>query len=400
MNSFIRILIITVSVAAISCGDGRIHDDDWIVRSDLDILTIRELSDDWADLDSISSANFLAEENPARAFIEARAWRMLLEETVRDLGYLEDPWIVSFERSWLRTESSIAMRRILEGREEASVTGEDIAAMADRPGERVWLSLVCADAEAVDLGPFARFELPTDLAQSVDSMAPGMVVESADGLRVRLDSITTDTASSNAAGAAAIDSIAIPILVQGRLRFEQLAALTEMKGSGTISIDTVTMDRLALMYADSSSVPAGSGVLMTCEYGTWTADDVSREVAFFQTKLPFIPADRFWMGFVLDNILQQSRLEEMFRGEYPARYDSLRAEASDYAMGLAFDEMRSDSVLSHLEADPAADDRAAIEADSTDAWLDRLAGSRHLLLNEEAISRLPIDPGEWNQATR
>jgi hypothetical protein len=400
MSSSIRILIITVSVATVSCGDGRIHDDDWIVRSDLDTLTIRDLSDDWAGLDSMSRAGFLAEPDPAGAFIEARAWRMLLEETVRDLGYLEDPWIVSFERSWLRTESSIAMRRILEGREEASISGDDIAALTDRPGDRVWLSLVCAEAEAVDLGPFARFELPTDLARSVDSMAPGMVVESAEGLRVRLDSITTGTASIDAEGAAAIDGIAIPILVQGRLRFEQLAALAEMKGSGTVSIDTVTMDRLALMYADSSSLPAGPGVLMICEYGTWTADDVSREVAFFQTKLPFIPADRFRMGFVLDNILQQCCLEEMFRGEYPARYDSLRAEASDHAMGLAFDEMRSDSVLSRLEADPAADDRAAIEADSTDAWLDRLAGSRHLVLNEEAISMLPVDPGEWNHAAR
>jgi hypothetical protein len=48
----------------------------------------------------------------------------------------------------------------------------------------------------------------------------------------------------------------------------------------------------------------------------------------------------------------------------------------------------------------AADDRSAIEADSTDVWLERLAGSRHLLLNEEAISRLPVDPGEWSHVTR
>jgi hypothetical protein len=397
MSPCIRILIIAASVSAVSCGDGKIHEDDWIVRSDLDTLTIRDLSDDWAGLDSISRADFLAEENPTRAFVEARAYRMVLEETIRDLGYLEDPLIVSFERSWLRTESSIAMRGILERREETSITGEDIAALADRPGERVWLSLVRADAEAVDIGPFARFELPPDLAQSVDSMAPGMVVESTEGLHVRLDSITVDGSSSDAAGAAAIDSTAIPILVQGRLRFEQLAALAEMKWSGAVSVDTVAMDRLALMYADSSSRPAGPGVLMICEYGTWTADDVSREVAFFQTRIPCIPADRFGMGFVLDNILQQCCLEEFFRSEFPARYDSLRSEAVDYTLGLAFDEMRRDSVLSHLGADLSADDRAAIETDSTDAWLDRLAGSRHLLLNDEVISGLPVDPGEWNR---
>ena len=117
------------------------------------------------------------------------------------------------------------------------------------------------------------------------------------------------------------------------------------------------------------------------------------EVEFFRTRLPFTPSNRQWMGFVIDNILQQSRFAAMLADSAPDVYDSLALESKDYSLSISFDAIRSDSVLARMEPGLAGDPAEVSRA--TDEWLASTAGRFGLEFNEEALAVLPVDPDGW-----
>lgn len=396
MTSIRRGMTAILALAAASCGTGVPHGGTWLARTTSDTLTLLEIRDGWCALDSASRAGFLSDSNPGRAYIEALAYRSVVESAVREAGYPESPRIASMQRSWLRTEAATAMRGILVEQETSRVAGEGLSSVILRPEERLWISIAASGSTPFPVGSFSLFELPPDLARSFGGAAPGATADAGDGFVLVLDSVGTGQAGDQGIGTAGGivgDTVAVPEIVQGRVRFLFSEELARMWAEGSVDVDTLLMDELAGLYADSAEIQGLSGSLLACGYGTWTAEDIAREVEFFMTRFPFTPADRHWMGFVIDNILQQSRFAAMLEDSAPGVYDSLESESKDYSMSLAFDAIRSDSVLARIEPGLAQDQAEASRA--TDAWLSSVAERYGLEFNEKALTALPPDPGGW-----
>jgi len=385
-----------LALAAASCGTGVPHAGTWLARTTSDTLTLREIHEGWCSLDSASRAGFLSDSNPGRAYIEAAAYRSVIESAVREAGYLDTPFISSVQRSWLRTEAASAMRRMLEAQETSQFAGEGLSSGVIRPDHRLWISLSRSGFNPASVGPFFLFELPPDLADSFEGAAPGAQADAGDGFHYQLDSVDTGQPGgpgTGLPGGIAGDTVSVEEIIQGRVRFRFSDELARLWAGGTVGVDTVLMDGLASLYADSAPTGGLSGPLLVCGYGTWTPDDIAMEVEFFRTRLPFTPSNRQWMGFVIDNILQQSRFAAMLADSAPDVYDSLALESKDYSLSISFDAIRSDSVLARMEPGLAGDPAEVSRA--TDEWLASTAGRFGLEFNEEALAVLPVDPDGW-----
>ena len=383
-------------LAAASCGTGVPHSGTWLARTVSDTLTILDIHEGWRSLDPASREGFRSDSNPGRAYVEVAAYRSVIESAVREAGYLETPRISSMQRSWLRTEAATAMRRILEAQETSLISGEGLSSSVIRPDHRLWISLSRSGFAPASMGPFLLFELPPDLAGSFGGAVPGTRADAGDGFIYLLDSVETilpEGPGMSLPGGVAVDTVSVPEIIQGRVRFRFCDELARLWAGGTVGVDTVLMDGLASLYADQAPIGELSGPLLVCGYGTWTPDGIAMEVEFFRTRFPFTPSNRQWMRFVIDNILQQSLFAAMLQDSAPDAYDSLEMESKIYALSISFDAIRSDSVLSRL--DPALAHDPAVVSRATDAWLSRLAGRYGLELNEEALAALPVDPDGW-----
>jgi len=389
-------MTVLLAFAAASCATGVPHAGTWLARTASDTLTLLEIHEGWRSLDQASRAVFLADSNPGRAYVEASAYRSVIESVVREAGYLETPLISSMQRSWLRTEAATAMRRILEAQATSFIAGENLSSAVIRPEHRLWISLSRSGFAPASMGPFFLFELPPDLAGSFGGAVPGTRANAGDGFTYLLDSVETSRPEGpgmSLPGGISGDTVGVSEIIQGRVRFRLSDELARLWAGGTVGVDTVLMDKLASLYADQAPTGGLSGPLLVCGYGTWTPDDMAMEVEFFRTRFPFTPSNRQWMRFVIDNLLHQSRFAAMLQDSAPDIYDSLEMESKTYALSISFDAIRSDSVLSRL--DPALAHDPAEVSRATDAWLSKTAGRYGLEFNEKALAALPVDPDGW-----
>lgn len=384
-----------LAAALCACGQG-LRGDTWMARIPGDTLTLGELSESWSAMDSAGMETFLADSGPGAAFVEARAYRMLIEHETRRAGYMDAPLVTSFRRSWLRTESGTAMRSIMEDGERALLDSTGVPGDA-RPEEWFWLSALAPDSTPFPMGPFALYELPPGIAAELAGAPEGTVVQDPRGVPVRFDSTTARGATAGQAagfmGPPVLDSLDLETVVQGRIRYGMIAMLAGERAAGSISVDTLLMDGLAGFYASGAGIPGMPGTILTFRSDSWTGDDIVLETDFFRTRFPFTPSDRRWMGFVIDNLVQQSILEDMLADADPALFDSLGREADSFALSTAFDLIRRDSVTARIAPGLAGD--PAAESAATREWLDRLAAGYGLEINTAAIEELPEDPGSW-----
>jgi hypothetical protein len=342
------IVVTAAFILAAGCGRTRLQADTWLAMSDADTVTVLEASEAWQAFGDEQRAVFADADSVGPRLVRSLAMADILANEAAAAGYSADPGIEAFGRAWLRIESAIAWSELmLEGIE---APGQDeLDDFLAHPGELVWLTCSTSGADTRDLGGFRRAELPLGLALALDSAPAGEFVEHED-LMFRLDSASSVDPSLTGLtlGPDGLpDSSSWWAIDQGRLRFWSLTTQIALWDEYGVAVDTAAVDRLAAFYAGTGPLASGDTLLSSAALSL-TAMEMLDEVAFFQTRVPLRPDSRAWLIMAAENILMQGYQADLLQARDPALYDSLAAEARDYAMGLAVDSMRADSVLTGL----------------------------------------------------
>lgn len=354
LKATVLILAAIVLLSFSGCGGGVSGESVWLAIHDADTLTVEEAYLVWQGFDDEQKALFLGADTVGVELTRSIAMRGILVEEIRDAGYLDDPWIEAFGRAWLRTEASVALTDLMLSRIQSEIDSTEIAFCAEHLNDSVWLSASDTLSGRVDFGCFSLAELPCELARAIDSTDDSLFMfvfePEFDSLTIRCDSMTRGARVEHgtfvmADGSA--DSTSLWTLAQGRIRFWRLCTQKNLISEYGVFVDTTAVDRLASFYSGASPL-VGNDTVFSSVLGSFTSMELSREIAFFQTRLPLRSDQREWILAAIDNILLQSYLASELASQSPAAMDSLQTEVFNYTCGLAVDSMRKDSILSSL----------------------------------------------------
>ncbi len=329
---------------AVSCSPGP---EDWLARSDCGAVTLAEASAAWSQLDEAGRDYFLRSGSPGEEFVSGIAMLDILKAAAVRNGYTADPAVVSFRNSWLRTESFIAWSALKHDELVSGFTGEELRFLAEHSADTVRLTLFSPGRRELDMGFLRLSEIPPEPARALLEIPVGSSIPFRDG-SLRLNSILRGEPSPFPP-----DSVLLWSCAQGRLRFMNLADDYLAREEYGISIDTLAVHRVSRYFAGSIQALPGDTVLSSSLL-TVTAEDLARELEFFQTRLPVNPGEPMWAMMTVDNLIIQTLRMNQLAVLCPALMDSLEAGADDFALETAVSAMYADSVTAMLSLDEEA----------------------------------------------
>ncbi len=393
-------------------------DDGWLVAAPGDTLTVDEASVMWGQLSPEETEFFMAAGVPSSEFVRSIAGRMALEIHIDSSGILADTLLETFAQGWFRMGSAALARQLRAGIETARVDSSDIAFFRENQGRLVWFT-----AEYLgSMGPFQAADLPRELALLLDRLEQGQADTLPGFGEVRLDSLFDNMPLSGPPTEP--DSAVAELIGYGRERFIYLCAYREIRNDPFTFVSPFLSD-------PTEQPPEPDAVVLSFSLGEWTLAQWERELAFLRYVDPYVGPEPLWADLLVENLLMQTFYRDILEVNEPERADSLRAEighqrrafARDILIRRHLDDAVEVTVLNVLaeylhnpaavrpastDADPsdpaglegmrealAIGARFRLEARETGSWLDELADSCGVRVNDDLLSILPPDPGSW-----
>jgi hypothetical protein len=371
------------------CGhdvpDGRT----WLALNDGDTLFLEDAVRTWQGFTTDQQDYYLEVDSAGVEFVKATALRGILEEAAADAGYLEDPLIVAFGRSWLRNEASKAYTAWMCSRIETQIDPSDVGFCVDHYDDSAWITASTEATGPIRLGQFSLPGLPHEFAILLDSMEVRDSAVEYEGVGFWLDSIARADSSASELALRADglpDSTSWWVIAQSRIRFWNLTSRMRIISDCAVTVDTSAIDRLNAFYGGTADLAEDDAVVRS-SLGNWTSLDLTREIEFFRTVVgvPLSPDQKLWVLAVVDNVLMQSYSSSLLAEAQPSLRDSLETEAHVFVLGLAVDSLRRDSVLSGVTI---AEDDLQYELDQLDppAVIPELRILRAVLMPPDAAS--------------
>lgn len=315
------ILVSASLLLAAACSSPGVRGGTWLITSGDDTITVSQARESWGRLRENERRPFLEGGNPSEEFVRALTGRTVLDSLARRTGYLSDPDLEAFTRIWLRVEASIVARSILISREREALDSHDIELYRNSHGTVIWFTT----EETGSMGPLPIYELPRELASSLETLAPGEeVLVQGFGIS-RLDSIQR----SQAPPSTEEDDVIADIVAYGRERFRYLATYFP------IITDSATVVHIP-------PDPAGDPVVIRSPVGEWTLSQLEREAEFIRTRIPAVHVDPDWIDLIAENMIMQTLYQQRLPEICPESFDSLGVEGERYRRRLATENMLRD----------------------------------------------------------
>lgn len=388
MNRISPLALFVACSLVSGCGHGVLDGRTWLACHDGDTLFLEDAVRTWQGFTTDQQGYYLEVDSAGVEFVRATALRGILEEAAADAGYLDNPMIVAFGRSWLRNEASKAFTALMCSRIETHIDPSDVGFCVDHYDDNAWITASTDATGPIRLGKFGLPGLPHEFAILLDSLEVGDSAVEYEGVSFRLDSIARidSTATELVLRADGLpDSTSWWVIAQSRIRFWSLTSRIRIISDCAVTVDTSAVDRLTAFYAGIADLAADT--LIRSSLGNWTSVDLAREVEFFRTVVgvPLSPDQRLWILAVVDNVLIQSYSSSLLAEAQPSLQDSLETEAHGFVLGLAVDSLRRDSVLAGVEI---AEDDLQYELDQLDppAVIPELRILRAVLMPPDAAS--------------
>lgn len=358
MTSTRLICCAALVLACASCG--HTGKDTWLLRSDGSTMTVGEAGEAWLALELRAQEEFSASGNPLGDFVVALGRKMLVEQEMRDLGYLERPDIRTLAIASARTSMFRAMQDSIMARSSREVTREEIDSFLHDMSWTVWFTETSRTGVQTSFGPSYLSLLGPEAAGILADLSPGESATGPVGTVLRLDSI----APTDPVFLADIMADTEAVETYAREKLAQLRAVEVLRGyqEEALTLFDGTYDAGAVSaYARSrTGIPAeiSPDVVMSIRGEGWDAARLSAEIVFESTLRMTSPSDTTWLHDLGRAIVYRSLMAEEFRRMSPAVADSLEEQARLFMMAAAADSLYNDFVNDSIEVTTALLDSA------------------------------------------
>jgi hypothetical protein len=341
-----------------SCGS-RTDGDTWMVLAGSDTLTVSEIGAAWRALPVATQERFLASENPIGDFLLSFARKMMVEDEIRRLGYLEREDISVWSDSWERLEMSRVLQESLQARALDSITPDDLAFFRDHLGTTVWFTLESRDSTG-RFGPEHLAEMPGATGAALTALEPGGSDTLDDGWTITLDSLLM--ADSAVVAQALADTVQLEDYA-----VTQIARRRAMERYGEMvraawEADPPVFDHSGLeMLAASARGEvelSPEETLLTVAGRSWTAAQLMEAARFEATVRITDVTDPSWIEDFAAALAYRSFCADELLRTSPAAAESVLARSRTHALQLSADSLYADFVLDSVNVSEAQIDSA------------------------------------------
>lgn len=334
-----RIVFLTAILMLTGCGSDPLGRQ-WLIKAGDQTVTVSELGNAWNELDSITMADYLQEENVVAAFVTGYGRKMLILQAIDSPDYLHSPEIHSHMETWLRNTSYSAFCDSLFYAALDTLSPELVTEVSGFIGT----AALFHEADGEVQGPAELQDLNIGLARALYHMQPGESCQ-IDGVTWYLDSLIV------------MPQEELAVYFPDRAAIEDYAASAIASRAVTREVERLTDPVRLSFQADTTllsswpwevSEPSPDHVISSWDGGEFRVRDLPGMLMLSSVSGGHVPHSEGWFLVNLLNNAMMVRIEEIYSASYPADHQSIAERAETMARIRASDLLFENEVVSRV----------------------------------------------------